>query len=1095
MTHLRIWGVCLLMFIGLSIGLSVAAASPQPDLAPIAAGGTSCALRHDGRVMCWGRDRQAAAAFSGRGVMAIVADRSAICALLSDGAAQCRSSALIAFPEISAGRWRSIAANDETFCGIRTDGSLVCRGDHFSLAPTAPSTGRYRRVDLGDMQGCAIREDGTLACWVESPEPVLGTPPEGRFLEVSVGNAHACALRVDGRVLCWGWNGYGQTDAPTEADFIAVAVGAQFSCALRSNGLVACWGRDWEGETRPPQELFTHIAADYLHACGRKVDGTIRCWGDPSEFPYNVVSEPFEQVAIGGGEVCALDGAGMPICLVGIERMLPPDARYATLALGAAGGCGIRRDGRTVCWGEKPGAPPEAAFRLLSLGEAHACGLRTDGGVLCWGESSDGRTDAPTGVFTSLASGARFTCGLHEDGSVACWGAGEAVSAAPAGSGHSELVAGGRNVCVRRSDGRRDCWGEDALWLRLFENDFEYPLILGDHFGCGWVPGVEILCDGDYSRGVPSANHEDVLLAFASGGTLCVVEESGSLDCSGSVDYERYPESARIGIGDIALGTGHGCSLGADGLIACLGDDSAGQGRVPMRRARALSAEADHACAIEGTGFPFCWGDDARGGSLPPPGVVLRTIDVGQFNACGVRADGDVACWGWNINDQGTPPPGAFRSVATGLNHSCGIRDDGTLACWGYGADGQTAAPSGHYLAVDVGERHGCAIAIEGDVRCWGLGSEGQTAAPPGRFRVLASGAFHNCAIRDDGTIACWGRNLDGQAIAPDAGRYLDVSAGTAHSCAIADDGLRLCWGADDRGQAPIARLFPETLPGAREEMSYDVVFTLRDVSSSGAPPVSPRYRVIEGVLPAGLALTPDGRLHGRPWHAGESVLVIEARDEHGFGALRRLHLRVAPLSTQALPVVPMLSGVLGDAQWYRSDVRVIWNPGGDERDVVSSIGCEPRTITEDIADLRLVCTVVDADGERSGVVNLRRDATPPTLNVVMPPATLRANTVHDYALSASDAMSGLADASCTPVDTREAGVFTARCEARDRAGNTTVRTSEYRVVVRIPRTGGPQQILPRAQPPAPMTPMQPARPRTPPAPRARERPEPGPRR
>lgn len=455
------------------IGPNAAVAGTPTDSVPIAAVSSSCAIRFDGRLMCWEGDRQIEDAFSGRQAVSIAWHQSTVCALFHDGEAQCRASTIAPFVEIPAGPWRAVSANLDTFCGIRSDGSLVCRDDGFSLAPSAPSTGRYRGLDLGDTEACAIREDGALTCWADSPEPILGPPPTGRFLQVSVGNAHACALRADARVLCWGWNGYGQTDAPTDADFIAVAVGAQFSCALRSNGAAVCWGRDWEGETAPPQETFTHIAADYLHACGRRVDGTIRCWGGSTGFPYNADAEPFEQVAIGGGEVCALDGTGMPICLVGIERMRPPEARYAALALGASGGCGIRRDGRTVCWGERPGAPPEAAFRALSLGEAHACGLKTDGSVLCWGESGDGRADVPTGVFTALASGARFTCGLREDGSVACWGAGEAVSAAPTGIGYSELVAGGRNVCVRLPDGRRDCWGEDAQWLTLFEFGLE----------------------------------------------------------------------------------------------------------------------------------------------------------------------------------------------------------------------------------------------------------------------------------------------------------------------------------------------------------------------------------------------------------------------------------------------------------------------------------------------------------------------------------------------------------------------------------------------------------------------------------------------
>ena len=1029
--------------------------------------------------MCWGADPEAAAVFSGRRILSLTAQEDSICGLSADGEALCRPGWFLPFSDPGPGPWRSVSVNFDTVCGIRTDGSLHCRGGQFGLSRNTPDEGRYRSLDLGDTNACAIREDGTLGCWADAPQHAIGSPPAGRFLRVSVGNAHACALRMDGHVLCWGWNGYGQTDAPTDADFISIAVGAQFSCALRSNGLPVCWGLDWVGETHPPQEAFTHIDADYNHACGRRIDGTVQCWGGSYAFEREALAEPFEQVAIAGGEVCALDTAGMPICLASIERMRPPAARYDTIALGGTGGCGIRRDGRALCWGDRPGDPPDAAFRMLNLGESHACGLKTDGTVACWGDGGDGRTDAPGGVFTVLASGARFTCGLREDGSVVCWGAGEAVSAVPVGTGFSELVASGRNVCVRRPDGTRDCWGEDAQWLTTFEGGLGERLVIGDYFGCAIV-GFDggLLCDGDYLRGAPNDRRGPISLLAASGDRMCAVEDRGVLHCSGLPEHERSPESVRIGFGDLALGARHGCSLGADGLVACWGDDARGQRRAPMRRARVSSAEADHACIIASDGQLECWGDDTHAGSTPPPGVAARALDVGQFNGCAIRIDGEASCWGWNINGQGSAPAGAFRSIATGLNHSCGVRDDGLLACWGYGADGQTDAPAGAFLSVDVGERHACALAIDGRLHCWGLGSEGQTAAPEGRYRALASGAFHNCAIREDGSVVCWGRNQEGQAVAPDAGRYVAVSAGTAHSCAIADDGGRLCWGRDRESQAPFGMLTPDTLGNAVVALPYSTTFSLRLLD--GTATVGVRYRLLSGALPAGLMLDPrSGALHGVPVAPGLYSFVVEGRNDAGVSASRLVRLSVISGPDTTPPSVHgVLSGETGNGGWFRGDVLLRWTLSDAESELQSTSGCEERVVAVDTAETLFTCSATSSGGTTSTTLRVSRDATPPSLSATMPPDLVPLNATHDFRLQVSDSMSGVETSGCTPLDTATAGTQAVSCFATDRAGNTATRSATVRVVARLPRTGGPQQQLPRDPPPALRAPPEPSKPR-----------------
>jgi hypothetical protein len=120
-----------------------------------------------------------------------------------------------------------------------------------------------------------------------------------------------------------------------------------------------------------------------------------------------------------------------------------------------------------------------------------------------------------------------------------------------------------------------------------------------------------------------------------------------------------------------------------------------------------------------------------------------------------------------------------------------------------------------------------------------------------------------------------------------------------------------------------------------------------------------------------------------------------------------------------------------------------------------------------------------------SNIVTVKIDKTPPTLTVTLPPAKLVQNASHDFALSASDALSGVAGQSCTGFSTATIGTRTVTCTATDRAGNMTSRSSTYTVEKRR-ITGGPlrpeQRPIPAQRPiqgrPVPGA-LRPAKPRS----------------
>jgi alpha-tubulin suppressor-like RCC1 family protein len=188
-------------------------------------GSHTCALREDGRVLCWGRN------YDGQlGIDTTGASNSSNPAEIND-------------------------------VDLRVVRQVATGGDHT----------------------CALREDGRVLCWGRNTFGQLGvskvTTPQSTFIptlvdsselttvrQLALGAEHTCALREDGRVLCWGRNtsgqlGNGQNTGPSDATTVPTLVdnstlgivrqlvaGGAHTCALREDGRVLCWGSNFVGQ-------------------------------------------------------------------------------------------------------------------------------------------------------------------------------------------------------------------------------------------------------------------------------------------------------------------------------------------------------------------------------------------------------------------------------------------------------------------------------------------------------------------------------------------------------------------------------------------------------------------------------------------------------------------------------------------------------------------------------------------------------------------------------------------------------------------------------------------------------------------------------
>jgi alpha-tubulin suppressor-like RCC1 family protein len=1040
----------------------------------------ACAIREDGGLACWGvmNDQQIDPPVGTFAAVSVGADLA--CGLRADGELACWGGPAPASPP--SGPFIAVSAGAAEACALRPNGTLACWGG--TMAAAAPTGSGHIDVGVANGRGCAIRADGGLACWQAAGVSDYGPTPSGRFIAVDPGASHVCALRSDGQAVCWGANAQGQSAAPSGA-FLAVATGDNHSCAIRVDGTLACWGDNAAQQLAVPAGRFTALAAGGSHACARRENGAMVCWGgDGSRGELN---PPGGEM----GVLLTLGGNGDIVCVSRVSEnqsdtdtrcagnrtdLIPPAQPFTAISLGDNSGCGLLRDGSAQCWGASLGAIPQGqSYYKIAVGGGHACALNQNQNIVCWGDNSVGQATPPQGYYLEIVSGDRFSCALRSystqfDRGISCWGEGAAVSAAPVGGDYSNLHASGGNVCgFNLHETVVRCWGDAGAEIAPPIHYFGFTSIaVGDHHACGVLNYTISVCWGSNAQGQLAAPSVDRTYAMvAAGDTTCITSEQG-LSCWGAHPHALSLETGtgRFGIGAIALGEHHSCTLRGSGHARCWGEADLNQRAVPQGYKRALTAGGDHACAIGGDGALACWGDNTHDGATPVAGAV-RSAEAGHFNGCAVRGDGEGACWGWNSNGQGTPPAGPFRALATGLNHSCGVRDDGNLSCWGYNADGQTSAPAGAFVAVDVGERHSCALNSVGGLQCWGLGSEGQTTPPAAAgiaYRALASGAFHNCAIRSDGALACWGRNDRGQATPPQ-GVYVSVSAGFAHTCAIRDNGARACWGNNDSGQAPQLSITPQTLPDGVVDALYEV--RLGAQGSATYAPEAPGYAVVAGELPPGIGIGGTRpSLLGVPGVPGTYSFTLEATDANGLSGRRDYQITVLPAPDTTPPEIePLITGVGGNEFWYRSDVNLQWRITDAESTISSTEGCAETNVVEDTDELglRFTCIATSAGGSSDYTVVIKRDTLPPdTVYLETPP------TQNNYGVQPQRFVIGIVDANpaespfeCTthpeipdsfsgpcsspfvfysgtlwPWGIPQPGTFTVQYRARDLAGN-----------------------------------------------------------
>lgn len=551
------------------------APAPDADWKQVAAGrDNTCAQKGSGQLYCWGQNSNLQAGKAGGGTVPtpFLVETAAGAAdadwqSFSTGLSSC-----------------AIKIDGSLWCwGRNAEGELGDGTTTQTAVPKQVMPGTtWKTVHVGFQHVCGVRSSGTLWCWGRNQSAQIQAGSAGRLLspthvgddsdwvDVAPGLSHTCGVKQDGRVLCWGARVFGQTGEGSfghvttpaqvgqEAGWSALASFGETTCAKDPSGDLACWGNSELGqhgggatasEDAPlvvaGAPAIAQVGQGRQHACSVTESGGLVCTGSNANG------------ALGTGNTVSSTTYG-PIATAG-----KPWASlvWAQAAAGEIHSCAVATDGSLWCWGYNcygqvdaslaantvtslTQVLPATGWKSVALGQYHTCATRTGGSLWCWGRNLNGQVgngatvaseagcanktgpfDHGTGWSDRVSAGVNHTCAVRQDGTLRCWGGNansqlgdntttERTSPVQIGadSDWADVSAANAFTCGRRSSGALYCWGANATG----------QLGLGD-LGTRKTPTL-----------VGSDLWSDVQAGFSH---VCGLRMDGSLWCWGSGEY------------------------------------------------------------------------------------------------------------------------------------------------------------------------------------------------------------------------------------------------------------------------------------------------------------------------------------------------------------------------------------------------------------------------------------------------------------------------------------------------------------------------------------------------------------------------------
>ena len=233
-----------------------------------AGSGHTCGRRTNGRLYCWGTDFHGAL-----GDGPVLGDRQ-VPTLVAGGFTDWRQ-VTAGLSATTCG----LRTNGRLYCwgwdnrGQLGNGTGVT--DSESPVQVSGNATNWATVTVGAVHTCATRTNRRLYCWGFDGNGQLGNGPTstadrhvpgfvsggGSWTAVAAGDGHTCGRQTTGRLYCWGWDQFGQLGddgtntnqhSPVEVaggatDWTQFQVDTTNTCARTRTGRLYCWGFDGDG--------------------------------------------------------------------------------------------------------------------------------------------------------------------------------------------------------------------------------------------------------------------------------------------------------------------------------------------------------------------------------------------------------------------------------------------------------------------------------------------------------------------------------------------------------------------------------------------------------------------------------------------------------------------------------------------------------------------------------------------------------------------------------------------------------------------------------------------------------------------------------
>lgn len=174
----------------------------------------ACAIKRDGKLICWGGAEQEEATLP-QGLefaQSVSAGSPFTCAIDAEGRVKCWMGGKL-MDQVEDSDAQAVSAGAFMLCVLNRDDTVKCLAGASSSVTSPANLGAVRSVSAGFGEACAIRSDGTVRCWGEGS--TLEPPADLGVVEsLSLGYSHACVSKLDGTVRCFGEDRDGKLDVP-----------------------------------------------------------------------------------------------------------------------------------------------------------------------------------------------------------------------------------------------------------------------------------------------------------------------------------------------------------------------------------------------------------------------------------------------------------------------------------------------------------------------------------------------------------------------------------------------------------------------------------------------------------------------------------------------------------------------------------------------------------------------------------------------------------------------------------------------------------------------------------------------------------------